>query len=170
MFGYDLCSPSRDLSARARKCQGSCHEDPQDENEMHHYKCFVDEMRTTKEHCGAYAEDLNDAVTHALEYTNDDKVTHHFINICLPDKEFKICAGQCRDWDGDKMCQVVSWQWNEDERRADLEMSVAACGPVKNSLRDTGIIIGCVIAAIAIIGVVTMVVIRKKYDRVNTSE
>lgn len=68
------------------------------------------------------------------------------------------------------MCQVVSWQWNEDERRADLEMSVAACGPVKNSLRDTGIIIGCVIAAIAIIGVVTMVVIRKKYDRVNTSE
>ena len=48
---------------------------------MHHYKCFVDEMRTTKEHCGAYAEDLNDAVTHALEYTNDDKVTHHFINI-----------------------------------------------------------------------------------------
>ena len=49
-------------------------------------------------------------------------------------------------------------------------MSVAACGPVKNSLRDTGIIIGCVIAAIAIIGVVTMVVIRKKYDRVNTSE
>lgn len=88
----------------------------------------------------------------------------------MPDKEFKICAGQCRDWDGDKMCQVVSWQWNEDERRADLEMSVAACGPVKNSLRDTGIIIGCVIAAIAIIGVVTMVVIRKKYDRVNTSE
>jgi len=151
MFGYDLCSPSRDMSSSGRRCHGSCEEDPQDDQQ--HYKCFVNDMRTEMEHCGAYADTLPDAVTHAVQYSNDGKV----------------CAGLCQDWNGDKRCEVVSWTWDEDSLKADLELSDAACGPETNRWRDIGIIIGCVLAAIAIIGVVTFIVVKKKYDRVSTT-
>ena len=80
-----------------------------------------------------------------------------------------MCAGLCQDWNGDKRCEVVSWSWDEDSLKADLELSDAACGPETNRWRDIGIIIGCVLAAIAIIGVVTFIVVKKKYDRVSTT-
>ena len=53
---------------------------------------------------------------------------------------------------------------------SDLQMGLEYCGNVNNQWRDIGIIIGCVIAAIAIIALVAFVVARKKYSRVNTNE
>ena len=95
MFGYDLCSPNSGMTATGRKCHGTCHEDLQDDQA--HYKCFVDSARTTLEHCSPMASDLPDTVTHALEYSN----------------EGKVCAGRCHNRDGTRMCDVVSWEWND---------------------------------------------------------
>ena len=85
MFGFDLCSANSGMSTTGRNCIGACHED-QDE-----YKCFVDNARTTMEHC---SPDLPiGTVTHTLEFSNKGKV----------------CAGRCDN----QMCNVVSWKWNE---------------------------------------------------------
>merc|ERR1719275_341234 len=51
MFGFDLCSPNSGMTATGRKCHGTCHEDPQDD--QGHYKCFVDSARTVLEHSRA---------------------------------------------------------------------------------------------------------------------
>jgi len=154
MFGFDLCSPNSGMTATGRKCHGTCHEDPQDD--QGHYKCFVDSARTVLEHCSPMASDLpGDTVTHALEFSN----------------EGKVCAGRCHNRDGTKMCDVVSWEWNEDERKAELELGLETCGADGGSSWATiGIIIGCVLAAIAIIAIVAVIVAKKKYRAVNTQD
>jgi len=156
MFGVDYCSPSEDKSYSGRMCVGSCKEDSH-EDEEGHYKCYVDQMRSEKEHCGPVAgsPDLPRAVTHALEYSNQGRV----------------CAGPCSDRDGSLMCDVVTWEWDEDRQKADLVLGVEYCGLEGSSTAKTvGIVVGCVLAALAIVALVAFVVARKKYDSVRTTE
>ena len=49
-------------------------------------------------------------------------------------------------------------------------MSFEYCGVVDRTWTTIGIIIGCVLAAIAIIAIVTVVVMKKRYEQVRTNE
>jgi len=150
LFGYDWCSPQSGVTVKSEKCHGTCTEDSQDEKG--HYKCYVDDMRTNKDHCSPMSSDLPNLETKAIEYSN----------------EGKVCAGPCQKRDGSPMCDVVFWEWNEEKQESNLQMGLEYCGPVIHTWRTVGIIIGCVLAAIAIIAIVAVVVARKKYNRVNT--
>jgi len=152
MLGPDFCSPTSGMSSKGTQCKGTCKEDDQDETG--HYKCYVDTDRTKMEHCGLHASNIPSVVTNALEYSN----------------EGKVCAGRCEDKEGSPMCKVVSWEWNEDEKKADLEMSFEYCGVVDRTWTTIGIIIGCILAAIAIIAIVAVIVMKKRYEQVRTNE
>jgi len=152
LSGYDWCSPQSGVTVKSRKCHGTCTEDSQDEKG--HYKCYVDDFRANKDHCSPMSTDLPNLETKAIEYSN----------------EGKVCAGPCQKRDGSPMCDVVFWEWNEDEQESVLVMGLEYCGPVIHTWRTVGIIIGCVLAAIAIIAIIAVVVARKKYNRVNTGE
>ena len=58
----------------------------------------------------------------------------------------------------------------QDEKKADLEMSFEYCGVVDRTWTTIGIIIGCILAAIAIIAIVAVIVMKKRYEQVRTNE
>jgi len=147
MFGLDLCSPNSGLTTSGSKCFGTCRVD------QGQYKCFVDSARTTLENCSPMVSDLpDDTVTHALDFSNKGKV----------------CAGRCDN----QMCNVVSWGWNENERKAELILSLETCGAegASSNWITIGIVIGCSLAAFAIIIIVTIVFVKNKYSSVNTQD
>ena len=64
----------------------------------------------------------------------------------------------------------IKW-YLQDERKAELELGLETCGADGGSSWATiGIIIGCVLAAIAIIAIVAVIVAKKKYRAVNTQD
>ena len=48
--------------------------DFQFKDEKGHYKCYVDDMRTNKDHCSPMSSDLPNLETKAIEYSNEGKV------------------------------------------------------------------------------------------------
>jgi len=151
LFGYDRCSPQGDRSASGKTCFSPCQ--PSYESDHHHYQCYTDEMKEQLEDCGYWY--VAGVKKDALEYTNDDQV----------------CAGPCLEQDSDLVCSYVDWEWNEDEKISNLEMSLGSCGPdQKMGWTTIGIIIGCVVAAVLIIALIVFFVSRRKYSQAATTE
>ena len=78
-----MCSPQRGVTVKSTPCYGSCTEDPSDEKG--HYKCYIDQNRNRMEHCGPMANEVPEAVTHAVEYSNEgkvksDNITQQYVN------------------------------------------------------------------------------------------
>jgi len=146
LFGYDRCSPSGDSSSLGNKCLDKCMDDP--EGETHHYQCKTEQGRM--EDCGNWH--ISRAEKKTLEYTVEDQV----------------CAGPCKEEGGEKTCSHVSWQWEEASQAAHLRMEVGYCGPRKNSWRLVGIVIGVIIGAILLIGIIAFFIGRRQYSRAAT--
>ena len=71
----------------------------------------------------------------------------------------------CDDYIGDKICDVVYWQWDPVHRRSELVMSLEACGPVWDFW---SVVIGCVVAGVLILTCVCAAVGKTGYQRVRT--
>jgi len=171
LFGYDHCSPASDRSAKGNLCVSRCQ--PNSESDRnHHYQCnvkgdgdtdgeeedyYYDEVEevtpTVKEDCGFWT--VEDGKEKTLEYTINNQV----------------CAGPCLDKVGSRVCEYVSWQWEDTQREANLILSLGSCDPDKGWGWGTiGLIIGGILGGILIIGVVAFFVSRSQYNRAATSE
>merc|ERR1712080_394771 len=147
LFGMDRCSPTKDRSSQGEVCLTPCLVNTNHDN--HHYQCQVDqEDPPTLHNCGFWYDDK--AKTKALEYTADDKV----------------CANPCSE---EKLCLYVDWEEGDD--LTVLTLNEDYCGG------ETGIdwtmvggIIAAVVVAIILIAVVAMCLVKKPYQRANTSE
>jgi len=151
MMGYDLCSPEGNKTSDNRECHSACREEEEGEK---HYKCAVSHDSNVKHHCGNW--DIKDLNTRALEY----------------DDQERVCAGPCEDREGEMICNVVEWVWDEESELARLEARLGYCGGGPNtSARNIGIILGCLAAAVLIIVIVAVVMCKNKgYFRANTTE
>ena len=88
------------------------------------------------------------------------------------DDQDRVCAGPCQDRDGDQVCTVVQWAWDEDRQQSQLETTFGYCGAGKDNMaRTIGIVVGCLAAAVLIIVIVAVVMCKNKgYFRANTQE
>ena len=131
------------------KCLTECQEE---EGEHKHYKCTT--SQDAPQHCGNW--DVRQEHKMALEY----------------DDQNRVCAGPCEDRDGDMVCTVVQWAWDEDSQQSQLETTFGYCGASKgNMARTIGIVVGCLAAAVLIIVIVAFVMVKNKgYFRANTQE
>ena len=150
MAGLDQCSPSRNKTVTGEKCLTAC----QEEGEHKHYKCSTSEDASVTQHCGNW--DVSREHKMALEY----------------DDQERVCAGPCEERDGDMVCTVVQWAWNEERQQSQLETTFGYCGASKgNMARTIGIVVGCLAAAVLIIVIVAVVMCKNKgYFRANTQE
>jgi len=152
MAGLDQCSPSRNKTVTGEKCVGECREE---EGEHKHYKCSTSQDGPdSSQHCGNWEVSQDHGL--ALEYDDQDRV----------------CAGPCQDRDGDQVCTVVQWAWDEDRQQSQLETTFGYCGAGKDNMaRTIGIVVGCLAAAVLIIVIVAVVMCKNKgYFRANTQE
>jgi len=152
LFGYDRCSPAGDRSSRGETCQTPCQANT--DSSHHHYQCHTSERKDQiKEDCGYWL--VAGAETEALQYTNKDQV----------------CAGPCQEVDSELVCSYVDWVWQEAGNVAHLELDLGLCGPQrKMSWTTVGIIIGCIVAAVLVIGLVAFFVARRKYSQASTRD
>jgi len=82
-----------------------------------------------------------------------------------------VCAGPCQEVDNDLVCSYVDWVWNKGEHVSELELSLGECGPHSKSTWTTvGIVIGCIVAALLLIGLVAFIVSRRKYSQAATND
>ena len=99
-----------------------------------------------------------------------------------------MCAGPCQEVDNDLVCSYVDWVWNKvnypphifcslrlfcskGENVGELELSLGECGPHSKSTWTTvGIVIGCIVAALLLIGLVAFIVSRRKYSQAATND
>jgi len=141
LFGYDQCSPVRGYSTKKVKCTGKCQMWP--ETEHNFLACKIDEF--TYEPCGDW--DASDK-TEALEFT----------------QEHKVCAGPCMDHDGEMLCTYAEWklEGTDEDPVSILYMNEGNCGP-DTGMNWTliGIILGAVVGAVIIIGIIGVVISRK---------
>lgn len=144
--GYDRCSPQGDRSSTGDLCTSGCQPNL-DSPSGHHYQCdtadeddSIDQVRSMED-CGFwYAED---AKKKTLEYTVNDQV----------------CASPCLEREGALVCDYVSWKWDQEKNEANLVMSLGSCDPESGfNWTMVGIIIGCIVGGILIIGVIAMFV------------
>ena len=91
-MGPDLCSPARNKTSDNTRCHSACREEQQGNQ---HYKCATTHDNSVNQHCGNW--DISDVSKKAMEY--DDKN--------------RVCAGPCHNLDGDMVCKVVEWEWDE---------------------------------------------------------
>ena len=60
---------------------------------------------------------------------------------------------------------------SKDENVGELELSLGECGPHSKSTWTTvGIVIGCIVAALLLIGLVAFIVSRRKYSQAATND
>jgi len=163
LYGYDRCSPQGDRSSTGDLCTTGC-----EPNLDHHYQCDTAEDTTdtadttedtTEEHvkamedCGYWYSE--DAKKKTLEYTVNDQV----------------CASPCLEREGALVCDYVFWKWNEEKKEANLVMSLGSCDPEAGfNWKMVGIIIGCIVGGILIIGVIAMFVSKRQYTAASTRE
>jgi len=151
MMGFDLCSPAVGKTSDNRDCHSACREEEEAEK---HYKCFTNHDMTVKHHCGNW--NISELSNSALEY----------------DDQNRICAGPCEDREGEMICNVMEWVWDEESKISKLETRLGYCGGgPSNMARNIGIILGCLAAAVLIIVIVAVVMCKNKgYFRTSTSE
>ena len=149
MGGLDQCSPGRNKTVTGERCSSQCREE---EGGHRHYKCST--YQGDSHHCGNW--EVSEEHQMALEYDDQDRV----------------CAGPCQERDGDLVCTVVQWAWDQDSQQAQLETTFGYCGASKgNTARTIGIVVGCLAAAVLIIVIVAFVMAKNKgYFRANTQE
>jgi hypothetical protein len=111
----------------------------------------VDQDETILHDCGHFHTDP--ATTKSLEYTAGEKV----------------CANPCTEMGGEKLCSYV--EWDEDDEVSILRLDEDYCGG------ETGLnwglvggIIAGVVVAILLIAVVALCLVKKPYQRANTTE
>jgi len=151
LYGYDRCSPQGDRSSTGSVCESPCQANMR--SEKHHYQCITNTTTGYLEDCGYWY--LSGAEKEALQYTQDDKV----------------CAGPCQEVDNELVCSYVDWVWNENTNVGELEMKLGECGPDnKSSWTTVGIVIGCIVGALLLIGIVAFIVSRKKYSQAATND
>eukprot|EP00090_Calanus_glacialis_P034697 TRINITY_DN5856_c0_g1_i4.p1 TRINITY_DN5856_c0_g1~~TRINITY_DN5856_c0_g1_i4.p1 ORF type:complete len:355 (-),score=95.08 TRINITY_DN5856_c0_g1_i4:79-1143(-) len=151
LYGYDRCSPAGDRSSSGAACTSQCQAST--DSDHRHYQCYTDQRNEQREDCGYWY--VAGAQKEALEYTDNDQV----------------CAGPCQEVDGDQVCSYVDWEWNEAGQVASLEMSLGFCGHQKKmSWATIGIIIGCIVGAVLVIGLVAFFVSRRKYSQASTRD
>ena len=151
MAGLDQCSPGWNKTVTGERCVTECREE---EGGDQHYKCSTSQGARDSQHCGNW--DVSREHRMALEYDDQDRV----------------CAGPCQDRDGDMVCTVVEWVWDQDSQQSTLATSLGYCGASKaNMARTIGIVVGCLAAAVLIIVIVAVVMCKNKgYFRANTQE
>jgi len=152
MAGEDHCSKSSGFSTKEVKCLGPCAVHPE---AGHNYlSCKVDQ--TQYEQCGNW--DMDGINTKALEYT----------------QEGQICAGPCKNNNGEMLCSYVEWRetGTEDAHKSTLYMMEGDCGPDAGmNWTLIGIILGSVVGAVVIIAVVGILISRRSsYNRTATNE
>ena len=153
MGGLDQCSPGRNKTVTGERCTSQCREE---EGGHGHYKCSTSSSSDAADshHCGNW--EVSEEHRSALEY----------------DDQGRVCAGPCLERDGDLVCTVVQWAWDQGSQRAQLETTFGYCGASKGSMaRTIGIVVGCLAAAVLIIVIVAVVMWKNKgYFRANTQE
>jgi len=151
LYGYDRCSPQGDRSSTGKLCESPCQANRG--SAQHHYQCMTNSSTGYLEDCGYWY--LAGAEKESLQYTQEDKV----------------CAGPCQEVDNQLVCSYVDWVWNQDENVGELELSLGECGPNSKSVWTTvGIVIGCIVAALLLIGLIAYMVSRRKYSQAASND
>jgi len=152
LYGYDRCSPAGDRSSTGKICETPCQANT--ETQYQHYQCLTNHSTGYIEDCGYWY--IHKAEKESLQYTHQDQV----------------CAGPCQETvDSHLVCSYVDWVWNKNRAVSELELGVGECGPHgKTGWATVGIVIGCIVGAVLIIGIVAFFVSRRKYSQAATTD
>lgn len=151
----DHCSPAGDRSSLGNLCTSACGLTQVNEASTH-YRCSTAQtdfagQDEKKEDCGYW--NVEEGQKSALEYTVDDEV----------------CAGPCMEKDGSKVCEYVTWEWNQEQQASHLTLSLGSCDLDAGWCWTTiGLIIGGILLGILVIGLIAFFVSKSQYQKAST--